>query len=279
MATRKATKKTKTAAAKSRAKATSTKKAAAKVTASKPAKSGKFSMLQKLLLASVVDYILVIAAVVLFMAPTYFDITIPYTTSDPLNADAGLVAASRHFYTVDLRWMLVALAAVSAVFALLYLTRLKDFYRKRVASRQLWTRWIETAIAAGLMLQTVALLSGWTDLVQQKFVFFLAAVLALLGYWYVQKADQLTKVAIWVTKLAFVALIGFTAVSTYIYGMATVDWYVYVLYGGVVVAFAWYGKLFNNTKLSGESLEVRLLASNVITRVGFAAVIILGLLK
>lgn len=276
MATKKSTKKTKTTAAKSRAKKTVSKKVTAKKATNKRIGLGT---LQKLLLASVIDYVLAIAAVVVFMAPTYFDITIPYTTTDPLNAEAGLVAASRHFYTLDLRWMIIALAAVSAVFAVLHLTRLKSFYAKGVASKLLWTRWVESALAAGIMLQTVALLSGWTDIMQQKFVLFMAVILGLLGYWYMRYNDKLTHAAIWVTKLTFIALVGASAAMTYLYGMATADWSVYVLYAGLLVAFVWYGKLFTNSKLSGENLEVRLLASNVVTRIGFIAVIVLGFLK
>ena len=97
MATKKATTKRKTTAAtKTRAKKTTTKMTPTKKTVAKKAvtkKSTKAAVvaLPKLLIASIVDYVLLIAAVVLFMAPTYFDITVPYTTTDPLQTESGLM--------------------------------------------------------------------------------------------------------------------------------------------------------------------------------------------
>jgi hypothetical protein len=242
--------------------------------------------LRRLMLISLPIYVLVGAAAIWLMAPTYFDVTAPYQTTDPLSKDGSLLAAYRHLYTFDLRWLIVALSAVSLLFTTLYLTSLQNFYNQQIQKKQLWTRWIEMALVGGLTLEGIVLLSGWAGIIEIKFAVFIAVAIAFLGYLQENQVAETSRqsrdltVAIKLTKLAFLLLVAFTALMTFVYGLTTTDWNVYALYAGLVAGFVVYGRHYSKLATAPAlQFEYKSQVLSLITRVGFSALIIAGLLK
>lgn len=274
------TKVSKNSAAKSRA---------AKSAVNKPAaakKTNDTGALNKLHVLSLIVYALLIAGVVVFMKKTNIDVTLPYVTKDPLNEAGGLVAASRHFYTVDLRVLVIAALGLSLVLPVLYLTKLKNYYQSAISRGFNSVHWFDSALVGAVMLEVVAILSGWTDIITLKLFIFSVFVLGIFG-WLREKHVSETKaddaryeVVTNLTSLFIVALLAFTSVTSIIYGLNFNSWYVYILYAGVVGALIAYGTNCHRVVRQGYiKTERNNLILNILTRFGFAIVLIVGLMK
>ena len=233
-------------------KKTSLSKTAASSASSKTATNKLLTtkMLRRMQIVSAAVYLALIVPVVLYMQQMLFTVTMPYMTEDPLSANRTLTPAVRQLYIFDLRWLVVGLLAVSAVFSLLYATRLKDFYNRNIQKKQLWSRWLELAIVSGLMLEGLALLSGWQTILELKFVWLVAIVLAYLGYkqekFASENGSQKSEYGIGAVLLilGLVLLFAATALTTFVWGITNNPWYVYALYGGLIVFFVLFSRHF-----------------------------------
>ncbi len=286
MATRKTTTKakTKTAAARTNKAKTSTKASTTKTT--RTSKIVSFAGLRKLHLLSVVVYALLLIAAVLVMNHNSVELTMAYLAKDTLLSGNPLMAAGRHLIDVQVRWLVVSLLVASLVLPLLYLVRWERYYQTVLKRGIVPLRWVEMALTSLIMAETIALLSGLQDLVTIKlfgFVFVILAVMSSLKEKH-QLADKTLvkydQLVLNLTKLFVVLLIGLTAVSTIVYGITATGWYVYALYAGLIAAFIAYplaaGK---NTGTRYNNTERNYLVLNLITRAGFAIILITGLMK
>lgn len=241
--------------------------------------------LNRLHVLSLVVYVALIAGVVLFMKKSYLDVTIPYVVKDPFNP-ASLAPASRHFYTIDLRILVIAGLGLSLILPALYLTKLKNYYKSALEKKFNSLHWFDSALVGAVMMEVVALLSGWSDIVALKLFISLVFGLAIFG-WLREKHVSVAKeddtryeVVTNLISLFILILLAFTAVTSVIYGLDFNKWYVYILYGGVGGALMAYGINCHRVVRQGYAkTERNNLIINLLTRFGFAIVLIAGLMK
>lgn len=296
MATRKSTTKAKTKTATKRTTKTATAKkkvsrttGAKVISASSKTKTNKLlttRMLHRLHVVSAALMLSLIVPVVLRMKETLLTVTMPYMTKDPLDMTGALAPAVRELYVFDLRWLIVTLLIVSTVFSLLYATKLKDFYNRQIQKKQLWPRWVELAIVTGLMFEAVALLSGWQTLIELKFVWLLAIVMAYMGYKQEQhyaengSTSQEFRIGKLLMKLSFVFLLAGTAITTYIWGLTEYGWHVYALYIGIIVFFIWYGRHFKRAVVAPALVvERNYIVISTLSRIVFVGLLVAGLYR
>ncbi len=293
--TKKSTTKAKTkTAAKSTTKKTTTKKVTrtkkpAAISASSKTTTNKLlttRMLRRFNIVSALLYLLAIAPVVLLMKQTMLTVTLPYMTVDPLNQTGTLASAVRQLYVIDLRWLLVAILVLSALFSLLHATRLKDFYNRQIQKKQLWTRWLELALVGGVMFEVAALLSGWQTIFELKFVWLALLFLTYVGYRQEVHASEngvvrseYQTIAL-IIKISLVIAFAATAFTTYIWGITSNPWYVYALYGVILVIFIMLGRHFKRA-VDAPALvaERNYLVLSLVSRLAFVGLIVAGLYK
>lgn len=290
--------KTKTAAAKTTRKNTKVTKAAPKKTTTKKSVAAK-AVPRKSLLARfrggtsatqtthvtrwlalcVVAYILVIAAVLTFMNPAYTEVTVPYQTVDPLAASSELAPASRVLYTMDLRWLVIALAVISLLLPLRHLIRHSTGNRSAV-------RWAEVTLATAIMVEGVALLSGWTDIVTIKLLWALLAAGGLIGYLQDRYAADKKRFSVQLSRssaliFAFITLllVG-TMFMSYLFGLVTPHWVSYGSLLAVVAGWILYARNYAKSIGSdGRVINRNFWLITLATRVAFSALIIGNFLK
>lgn len=300
--TKTATAKTSAAAKTRPAKATA--KAAvkpARVATARTKKTGpsKFSTLgttmfglRRLHLFAVVLFAALAVAAGVFMTSDTFQLTVGHLAKDDLASTETTVftPAVKAVYDVEIRWVVVGILAVSAVLPLLYVTRLESRYAAFLRnSRMVPWRWIDLGITAGLMVMTVALLSGVNDIMVLKVlgdIVVVGGLLALIAERQNNNEDKPVWSAFWTGVFACIVpwiLIAVYAVSTTVDGGVRYPWFVYALYavvfggGGLVVANArkqfravgnWKNYMF---------VERNYVAASVLTKAAFAIVLIVGL--
>jgi hypothetical protein len=251
-----------------------------------------FERLRSLHLVSVGVFALLAIAAGFLMNDSMASLTIGHLTRDVVQSTDQTVftQAVYNLYDIELRWVVVALMATSAVLPLLYLTRLKGQYQSFVEKTRLAPyRWIEAGLIGALMTETVAVLYGVTDVITLKLIAGLALIAALFGMIAERQNDKATQpvksayqAGVFAGILPLLA-IGASGLATYMYGLVRSPWYVYAAYAVLVVSFAlaslsqW--KFISrsskvNTTLAAERNYVAL---SLLTRVVFAVVLIVGL--
>jgi hypothetical protein len=292
-----ATKKSSTTKAKTK---TTNKTSAAKTTtkatqAKAPAKTVNVLKLRSLHMTSAGVFILLAILAGMFMKSDSYQLTIGYLTKDILAADQTVLApAIRSVYDVQVRWLLVVILVLSAVLPLLYLTSWEKKYTQAVTkSRTVVWRWIDFAVTAALMVETVALLSGVQDIVVLKLIAGLIALSLGLGWIAERQNNGATKPAWAVYTAGVVAgvlpwiLIAVSAIATVVYGSAWSPWYVYALYAVTVagsaalacIQFANYRRRIAAWQQNYLVVERNYLAVNLLTKAAFAIVLITGLMR
>lgn len=199
--------------------------------------------------------------------------------------------AARTLAEVPVKWLLITLLAVSALFPILNLTVWKDKYETGAATGINLYRWIETGVTTGLMVEIAALLSGVSDIAVLKLLVGLVLLWALLG-WLADRQNAAAGLAqrsafylsLFAGVLPFI-LIGMTAGATLLYGMIRSPWYVYALYAVLLLGFTdvVINQLFRYRRRSQWAdagfVERNYTLVGLITKVLFAGVLILGFLK
>lgn len=292
-----ATKKSSTTKAKTKTtKNTSAAKTSAKsVQAKAPGKSVNVLKLRSLHMVSAGVFILLAILAGMFMGNDSRQLTVSYLTKDILAADPNVLApAIRSIYDVEIRWLLVAILVLSSILPLLYLTSWEKKYIQAVTkTRTVPWRWVDFAVTAALMVETVALLSGTHDIVVLKLIAGLIALSLGLGWIAERQNNGVAKPAWAVYTTGLVAgalpwlLIAVSAVATVVYGSAWSSWYVYALYavtiaGSVALAciqFTNYRRRLAAWQQNYMVVERNYLAVNLLTKAAFATVLIVGLLK
>lgn len=286
------TTKPKTASAKTQK--TTTKKSAEKpLKTSAPAATQNTGILQKIYAISVAVYVAIFAAAAFLMGNKSYQLSIGYWTRDELASKATTVfaPASQGLFDLQLRWIVMAIALLSVVMPVLYLTRLKSYHQKAMKNKVLPTRWLDMAVVAAIMLETVAVVSGVLDIGTLKLVGGLMVVTMVLGWMAEKRTAEAGRPATakyylgMVTGLLSWVLIALYAIATPIYGGVRSPWYVYALY---VVMLAGAGLMGSNQlkglKKQGKQTNYEVVEQNyatltLLTRMAFAVVLIIGLMK
>lgn len=228
-----------------------------------------------------------------YMSQKSYQLFTGLLTSDELASTVStvFVPAIRSIYDVEVRWLAVAALVLSAIFPLLYLTRLKGLYERGRQKRAFLWRWIENGLIGALLVIITALLSGVQDLLTLKVLGGLVIVSALLA-WSAEKQHAETQrpataafLLSLVTGLLPWLLIGAYAIATPIYGMVRNTGFVYGLYAILLVGFIATAlnlrKYLTSTSTTGsyELAERNYTLINLLVRTGFAVTLIVGLLN
>lgn len=297
--------KTKTAKAKTTKSKTvttkATKKPATKVVAREtvsktvPAKATAKStagLLQKIYAISIAVYVAIAGAAYFLMNTTASSLTVGYWTKDELASTTQTVfaPATQSVWDVQYRFIVMAVALLSAVVPLLYLTRFKKEHSIGIKARVMPLRWIEMAVVSALMLETVAMLSAVQDIGTLMLIGGLMAVTCILGWMAERRTARDGAPATAKYYLAAVTgtlpwiVIAIYAVSTYVYGMIRSPWYVYALYAvvlgaGILIATHQLKALKGEGNLKNyELVERNYAVLSLVTRTAFAAILIIGLM-
>lgn len=282
-ATAKAAKKTTT---KKITKATS-KVAAAKVTPTKQVANSLAKLKQLHLLSALVFAVLAVVTG-LFMASTSYELTASLMTNDVVRASAGqtvFAPAIKHMYDIELRWILVSLLVLSAVGSLLLATRLRGRYETKLAHKVVDYRWIDLMVTGALAVMALGLLSGTTDLIALKLLGLTTALAAVFG-WLAERENRAGGPVVWgsfvlskVAKVVVVLMLGMNLLMTTLSGRVRLSWFVYVLFTGLILAFA--GYCLNHYKqLKGWNYliaERNYVLLNLLSKAAFAIILVVGL--
>lgn len=243
-------------------------------------------------LASVGVFALLAIAAGFLMSHHMVALTIGHLTRDVVQSTDQTVftQAAYSLYDVELRWVVVALMAASAVLPLLYLTRLKEQYQSFVEKTRLSPfRWIEAGVIGALMTETVAVLYGITDIIALKLIAGLVIVAALLGMIAERQNDKATQPVKSAYQASLFAgalpllVIGVSGLATYMYGLVRSPWYVYAAYAVLVASFVLtslnqWKFITRSPKVSSNIVTERnYVAVSLVTRIAFAVVLIVGL--
>lgn len=281
-----------------KSKAIQTTKAPVKVVAAKavkrsPTLANEVSGLKKILVVSAALYIALAAIAGTYMAAATYQLTVGYLTKDELTSQASTVfgPATRVVFDIELRWVIVTLMLLSAVLPILYLTKLQRAYSERLKGRVLAWRWINFAVTGALMVEVTALLSGVQDIGTLKLAGGLVALAAVFS-WLSERQNEDTVRPSWgalnasiVSLILSGTLIGVYAVNTLLYGMVRSPWYVYALYGVLLVSFSLFAvnqinqhRRFRSWK-NYHVVERNHLVISMLSKTVFAVILIIGLLK
>jgi hypothetical protein len=281
---------TKAAKAVKSTKVTKTTKAAPVKTAKVSRVKSLTSRLRSLNLASAALFAALAVAAGLLMTNASSPVSVGYSTRDELRSASTTVfaPASQNVADVEYRWIVVAVLAVSVVLPLLYATKLRNRYEAAVAGNVVPWRWIDLAVTSALMVETVALFSGVTDLMTLKLAGALMAVTCFLG-WLSERRKAAGAVgfapyigSIFTGVMPWI-LIGGYAVATWVYGLVRYPWYVYALMAVVLGGFTLLAvnqlmQLKDRRKWADYAfVERNYLTINLLVKTLFAAVLILGL--
>lgn len=228
----------------------------------------------------------------LLMDSSSYALNIGYQAKDELlSLTAGqtaFVQGSQPLMDVQVRWLVVAILGLSALFSLLAATRLRTRYEANLANSVSPLRWLGMGVTSALIVETVALVSGVSDIFTLKLLAGLMLVTCALG-WVTEKRFKQAGRPIWsdfnisiVTGALPWILIGSYAVSTWVYGLIRYPWFVYAVMGAALIGFTLY--CANQYKhLAGWRnylvIERNYVLLALVTQAAFAAILILGFQK
>lgn len=289
-----APKKTSVKSANTTSKSTSTKVVVSKKTVttkdSKKSKEPK-TRLQKLYAISIVVYGLIALAAYFLMSNLSFQLSVGYWGKDELKSVNGtqFAPATQGIVDVQVKWIVIALAVVSIVLPILYLTRLKKDHEDSIKTKVMPKRWIEMAITSAIMVEAVAMLSGVLDIATLKLIGSFMVVTMIAGWMAEKRTVETGKAAIREYYLGFIAgilpwlVIVSYAVFTIVFGDIRATWFVYALYVVLVIGASIIGRnQLLSLKRVGKFANYEVVQENyvslsLILRVLFSVILIIGL--
>ncbi len=247
------TAKAKTSKAAARSK-TATKKVAAKTSKAKTsakavkaaprklqAKTAPAATLNAWNKALVVLYLIQGLALLVFANAKNIAVTTTYLTPDPLASSGGelvRVNATRALFDVNLVYLLVATLVVMISARLAAATFYRVRYEAELNERISKIRWLELGLGGGLMVVTVAMICGVSDLASLVMLFVLTEVAAFSA---LLLEEKITSVANYATGLKGLLLpwlvVGGYLVGSSVYGHANTPAFVYWIFGTMAAAF------------------------------------------
>jgi len=112
------------------------------------------------------------------------EVTTAYPTKDALASASGqsaIVTGTHHIVDLHLSWMIAAFMIVSAVSYLSLATWLRARYEREVGARVNRMRWITFAVSGSILMMTIAMLAGITDLATHLSIVGFTVVASLVG--------------------------------------------------------------------------------------------------
>lgn len=251
------------------------------------------AQLQRLYTWSAVGYIglAILAGVV--MANVTYPLSIGHLAKDVLASERGavLVPGDHSIMDLSLKLMVVGLLVLSAVVPALYVTRQKKEHEKAIKKRVLVWRWADLAVGSSIMVGIVSILSGFHSIQTVKLLGSFMIVTCVLG-WLIERAmtdgkklvRPLFVLSILTGALPWV-VVASSAVATPFYAAVRAPWYVYAVYGELLVGFTMIA--LNQWRYIAKQkqwkdylfVERNYALTTVATRVIFVAILLVGLHK
>ncbi len=160
-----------------------------------------------------------------------------------MNRLKALETATRNLFDVQFAWLTVSFLFMSAFAHLIVATIYRKRYEKDLKKGINKARWIEYAVSASTMMVAIAMLSGVYELSNLVMIFFLTAIMNLMGLgmelW--NQATQKTNwYTFWIGCLSgfipwLVLVIYFVGASAF--GSGGVPGFVYGIYASIFIFF------------------------------------------
>jgi hypothetical protein len=292
--TKKPAARTRAAAAKtSKTTSKSVKPAATKVAAGKSKTAAlTLATLRKLNLIKAFVFTALAVAAGMLMNDSSYAVNIGYQTKDELiSLTAGktaFVSATQSLADVQVRWLVIIILGLAALFSLLAATRLRRKYEAAVTDGVSSWRWLTLGITSALIVEVVALVSGVSDILTLKVLAGLMLVTCALGWVNEKRLKQAGRpiwsdyvVSLFTGVLPWVLILGY-AVSTWVWGLVRYPWFVYALYASTLVGFTLIA-LNEYKRNSGWKnnlvIERNYLLTGLATKAAFAAILIFAFQK
>lgn len=201
------------------------------------------------------------------------------------------VPAIHHMYDVELRWVVVGILVAGAIVPLLQLRRSAEYQTALKKRINVW-RWIDKAFVSGTILAVVAALSGVQDGMVLKVIGGLIVVTALLGWLSErQNTDPKAKpdfapfgISLITGMLPWLIILAY-AFGTPLWGAIRYPWFVYALFTSVFITSTAYAinqynyvRRFRNW-VNYEAVERNYIIIDIVARVSFAVILVVGLSK
>jgi hypothetical protein len=166
--------------------------------------------------------------------------------------------ATRQLFSINLAWIIIAFLAVAAITHLFVATRHRATYEAELANRTNKYRWVEYALAGGLMVVAIAMLVGIYDFATLLALFVMFDIACLMG-WVLETQGWKPKKPAWpsfkITAAADAAvwlIIGLYVWGAHVWGSA-VPGYVYWVAGTMFIAFHLFALIaINDRKKEGQ---------------------------
>ncbi len=208
------------------------------------------------------------AGLILFLSKAFggiHSVFASFPTNDSLatasSGQAQIVTGAHRLFDVHLSWLIAAFLIVTAVMHLALATILRKRYEREVAVRVNRVRWATYAISGSLLLVTIALAAGVSDLVTLLAIVgfnVIAALVALSREHYTQNGER-TRLVYGIGAIAagapFVIFL-LNILGTHQYGEGGTPKYVYWLYfTGFVIVSALARNLIQQTRVRGRWID------------------------
>lgn len=219
-----------------------------------------FVKLSSLISSSALIYVLLGVLTGLVIKPFFGTVSVYFQTKDFLadNTNEQLLGI-KDLYTIDLRWVLVALLVVSAILLVITSTKKRDMYEKSLKNKGSVPRWIYLGISSVTTMTFVSLFVGLNDLAVLKMSAGLIIATVVLGV-ISDRQNAGSKKPAWLAYVAslFTGAIAWSAIlgatlGSYIYSVENFAWYIYavpavVLVGFIGIAYNQYRYISGKTK-------------------------------
>lgn len=252
------------------------------------------SQLRQLLVVGAGLSVVLAAVGGVLMKTTSYELTLSYLVKDSLASRGGgtvLAPASRVLADVQVRYLLVVILCLAAVYGALTLFRLRRRY-ERALQNQVWPlRWIYLGVTGLLTIELVGVLNGVNDVFTLKLMGVLVGLWALLGWLNERQnigqnhSSKLTYLlGLGAHVLAALPIVG-SLVGTTVYGMERLSWFVYaacaiLLAGLILMAINQWKQLRGNGRWEDYLFTERnYLLIDIATKTLLAVVLIVGLKK
>ena len=180
-------------------------------------------------------YIILAVLAAKLMSGASFQISTGYLTANPLlSQNSTYFAPATHvLWSIQFRWALVILMALSIVVPAIYIYLINNNFKKIDLYKY---RFIDWTVTGSFMLLLIAVLSGVSDIM----TLVLIAGLSVVGYFlfWIIINNQLAKkpinqtvykIGVLATVLPWLLIVVY-ALGTWVYGAIRMPWYVYVVY-------------------------------------------------
>lgn len=232
------------------------------------------------------------AAAGFLMTNASYALSVGYMAKDELisvtEGRTEFVHATQSVMDLEVRWMVIGILGIAALFALLAATRYRTKYEKSLETGVSSWRWVTTGITGALLVEAIALFSGVSDILTLKLIGGVILVVAALG-WVNEKRNKQAGRPVWSEYfisvfagiLPWILIVGY-AVSTWIYGLIRYPWYVYAVMAAAVIGFVLlavneYKR--NSGWKNNLVVERNYLVINLALYAAFGAILILGFQK